>query len=778
MNQTRKIAVIGNPNCGKTTLFNQLTGAKQTVGNWPGVTVEKKSGTCELANHQIEVIDLPGTYTLDIFDAKTSIDEIIAREYILSCDADVFVNIIDASNLERNLYLTSQLLEMQLPMIIVVNMIDVAERSGIKIDFDQLSSELGCPVVGVVASSGEGVENFKSILNDFVTNPTTPKSIPTYGQHVEQAISQLEKFYQGSGSMPSAVRWKAIKLLELDESTMACSPDNAQELAKELHQNVQVDGLLDLHLTEQRYQFAKNLVEASVERKKAASASMTQKIDDIILNKYLGIPIFLGIMYIMFLIAINIGSAFIEFFDLSTGALIVDGSRLLLQSISSPEWLTLLISDGLGGGIQLVATFIPVIGFLYLCLAFIEDSGYMARAAFIMDRLMRAIGLPGKAFVPLIVGFGCNVPSVMASRTLESHKDRLLTMAMAPFMSCGARLSVYALFVAAFFTENGANIVFGLYIIGILMAVLTGLALKHTLFEPTLSPFIMELPAYHLPTFRAIIFKTWDRLKSFFVRAGKTIIIVFVVLKLMSSIGIDGSFGNDNTQKSILSQVSKSITPIFNPIGVDDANWPATVGIFTGVFAKEAVVGTLDALYVNLAAPEQSAEAIDINMDSIENKLLESVQSVPKNLADVFDNLLDPLGLSAANVSDRESAAIDQEVQVSTYVTMSNLFSSEIAAFSYLLFILLYSPCVAVMGALYREAGMRWMLFVVSWSTGLAYMTASVFYQTSLIGTKPVQAVSWIFGCILVSAVAIGFMRRYGKKLQKQNQQIPILNVV
>jgi ferrous iron transport protein B len=778
MTQTLKIAVIGNPNCGKTTLFNQLTGAKQKVGNWPGVTVEKKSGTCELQDHQVEIIDLPGTYTLDIFDAKTSIDEIIAREYILSCDADVFVNIIDASNLERNLYLTSQLLEMQLPMVLVVNMVDVAERSGIKIDFDQLSSKLGCPVVGVVASSGEGVEAFKSLLNDFVANPTTPKSIPTYDKHVEQAISELEVFYKASDTTQSAVRWKAIKLLELDESTLACSSDEARSLAKKLNTNVQVSSPLDLHLTEERYTYAKALVETAVTRKSAASASMTQRLDNVILNKYLGIPIFLGIMYVMFLIAINIGSAFIEFFDLSTGAIIVDGSRLILQSISTPEWLTLLLSDGLGGGIQLVATFIPVIGFLYLCLAFIEDSGYMARAAFIMDRLMRAIGLPGKAFVPLIVGFGCNVPSVMASRTLESHKDRLLTMAMAPFMSCGARLSVYALFVAAFFTENGANIVFGLYIIGILMAVLTGLALKHTLFEPTLSPFIMELPAYHLPTFRAIIFKTWDRLKSFFVRAGKTIIIVFVVLKLMSSIGIDGSFGNDNTQKSILSQVSKSITPIFNPIGVDDDNWPATVGIFTGVFAKEAVVGTLDALYVNLSAPDSGVAVDEIGLASIESKLIEAVESVPKNIADVFDNLLDPLGLSAANVSDRESAALDQEVQVSTYETMSSLFASKVAAFSYLLFILLYSPCVAVMGALYREAGMRWMLFVVSWSTGLAYITASVFYQASLIGTKPIQATSWILGCTLISAVAIGVMRRYGKKLQQQNQQIPVLNVV
>jgi ferrous iron transport protein B len=491
--------------------------------------------------------------------------------------------------------------------------------------------------------------------------------------------------------------------------------------------------------------------------------SLSERIDDWVLNRWLGIPFFFFIMYLMFTFAINLGGAFIDFFDITFGTVFVDGTRYILDAIATPDWLTTLLADGLGGGIQLVATFIPVIGGLYLFLSIIEDSGYMGRAAFVMDRLMRAVGLPGKSFVPLIVGFGCNVPAVMAARTMDTEKDRLLTIAMAPFMSCGARLSVYALFAAAFFTENGAAIVFSLYFLGISMALLTGLALKNTLFKPELTPFVMELPAYHIPTVKGVLLKTWERLKSFCLRAGKTIILVVTVLSFLNSIGSDGSFGNENNDKSILSSIAKVVTPVLTPMGVHADNWPATVGIITGIFAKEAVVGTLDALYT----PE-SGDKGDFDLQA---GLLKAVQTIPDNLAGIADNLLDPLGLSLVGADQ----GTEQGVKDTTFTTMDALFGSQLAAFSYLVFVLLYTPCVATLGAMVRESGTRWMLFVAGWSTGLAYTTAVIIYQLGRIFDTPVTSISWITGCAAFIGLCLWQMRRYGAK--RDARMIPLVNI-
>ncbi|MDF1764429.1 MAG: ferrous iron transport protein B, partial [Oleibacter sp.] len=479
--------------------------------------------------------------------------------------------------------------------------------------------------------------------------------------------------------------------------------------------------------------------------------TITERIDQWVINRWVGVPFFFFIMYLMFTFAINFGGAFIDFFDIAFATVFVDGTRTVLNMIGSPDWLTTLLADGLGGGIQLVATFIPIIAGLYLFLSIIEDSGYMARAAFVMDRLMRSVGLPGKSFVPLIVGFGCNVPAVMAARTMDTQKDRLLTIAMAPFMSCGARLSVYALFAAAFFSDSGAIMVFSLYILGIAMAMLTGLALKNTLFKPDLTPFVMELPAYHVPTFKGVLLKTWERLRSFTLRAGKTIVSVVVILSFLNSFGTDGSFGNENNEKSVLSGIARVITPVFTPLGVQEDNWPATVGIITGIFAKEAVVGTLDALYSPL---ESESTEFDLW-----GGLKEAAQTVPDNLAGIADNLLDPLGLSLVGADQGE----EQGVQNTTFTTMENLFQSQWAAFSYLVFVLLYTPCVATLGAMVREAGVRWMLFVTGWSTGLAYTTAVVVYQIGQLSSQPVSALSWIGGCVAFIAICLWRMRSYGQ---------------
>jgi len=358
-----------------------------------------------------------------------------------------------------------------------------------------------------------------------------------------------------------------------------------------------------------------------------------------------------------------------------------------------------LLAQGVGGGITLVATFIPVIGFLYLSLSLLEDSGYMSRAAFVIDRLMSGIGLPGNAFVPLIVGFGCNVPAVMATRTLGRDSDRLMTIAMAPFMSCGARLTVYALFAAAFFQQNGQNIVFGLYLLGIGLAIFTGWVFRKQMFPAEITPSFQEMPAYHVPVARNILLTTWFRLKGFTFRAGKTIVIVVIALSFLNSLGTDGSFGNEDSEESVLSVIGKAITPAFAPLGIQEDNWPATVGLFTGMFAKEAIVGTLDALYT-----ESESEA-DAGAPDLLGAAGEAFTSIGTEFIALADTLTDPLGISIGDVSDAEAVAEEQEVQGSTLTNMANLFVSPFAAFCYLVFILLYAPCVAVLGAVNKVAG-------------------------------------------------------------------------
>ena len=469
----------------------------------------------------------------------------------------------------------------------------------------------------------------------------------------------------------------------------------------------------------------------------------SEKIDRIVLNRFLGIPFFLFVMYTMFLFTINIGSAFVDFFEQVVGAFLIEGLNEILKFYHCPDWLNVLLTQGIGGGVQVVATFIPIVGFLFLFLSMLEDSGYMARAAFVMDRFMRFLGLPGKAFVPMIVGFGCNVPAIMATRTLENPRDRILTNLMNPFMSCGARLPVYALFAAAFFPINGQNIVFGLYLIGIAVAVLTGLIMRHTLFKGETSPFIMELPAYHLPTFQGVLIRTGDRLKSFILNAGKIIVPMVLVLNFLNALGTDGSFGRENTNQSVLSEIGRKLTFAFEPMGIHEDNWVATVGIFTGVLAKEAVVGTLDALYGQLENQTISAEKSEFNL---QNSLKEAILTVPKNLSEVANRLLDPLGLNVGNLENTEEAANAQNVKMATFTAMQHSFNGQAGAFAYLLFILLYAPCVAATAAIYRETSAGWAAFTVVWTTGIAYITATLFYQTATFSQHPESSLMWIFG--------------------------------
>ena len=748
------IGVIGNPNCGKTTLFNALTGAKQKVGNWPGVTVERKEGNLVLRGVSHKLVDLPGTYALDSHDDELSTDEKIAREFALSGEAQIIINILDASNLERNLFLTSQLLDMGVPVICVVNMLDVAEREGIHVDTQLLSQHLGVPVVPIVASTGRGIEELCRVLAHQLEHATVATPLLRLDKTLESSVHTLKETLQGCVDNPF---WTATRVLENDMYAQEVLPlskrqqvlETAQQLRNRLESEQQQP--IDVLMADNRYRSIQHVLQQALTIN-SHGRTLSERIDSWVLNRWLGIPFFFGVMYLMFTFAINVGGAFIDFFDIAFATVFVDGTHYVLDQLGSPGWLSTLLADGLGGGIQLVATFIPVIGGLYLFLSIIEDSGYMARAAFVMDRLMRAVGLPGKSFVPLIVGFGCNVPAVMAARTMDTEKDRLLTIAMAPFMSCGARLSVYALFAAAFFRDSGAIMVFSLYVLGIVMALLTGIALKNTLFKPDLTPFVMELPAYHIPTARGVLIKTWERLKSFCLRAGKTIVTVVVILSFLNSIGTDGSFGNENSRNSVLSRIAGSVTPVLTPLGVNEHNWPATVGIITGIFAKEAVVGTLDALY--------SPETGDSGEYSLSGGLLEALHTIPDNLAGLAGSLLDPLGLSLINADQ----TAEQGVHSGTFTSMVLLFGSKLAAFSYLVLVLLYTPCVATLGAMTREAGVRWMLFVAGWSTGLAYTTAVIVYQLGSFIHHPLSSSLWLAGCVAFIAGSLWQMRRYGNR--------------
>lgn len=751
------IALIGNPNCGKTTLFNALTGANQRTGNWPGVTVDRKEGKFKYQDQEITVVDLPGVYSLDVQEGETGMDELVARDYLLSGEADLIVNIIDASNLERNMYLTTQIMEMHLPMIVALNMTDLAQQRGINIDADILRERLGCLVVPMSASKEQGVDELIHAIASLVENLTHASGYVAYPPVIESALADLVPYItEHSQKRIVEPRWTAVNLLQYDDRGI--EEFGGEELIKmvahhrrQIHQVLGED--IDILIADSRYGFIQQIADSVTHRQGEASPNMSQHLDQIVLSRWFGIPIFLAVMYLMFLFTINISAAFIDFFDIGAGTIFVDGVAHLLEGVSAPGWLIALLADGVGGGIQTVATFIPVIAFMFLFLSILEDSGYMARAAFVMDRLMRLVGLPGKSFVPMLVGFGCNVPAIMATRTLENSRDRLMTILMNPFMSCGARLPVYALFAAAFFPIGGQNIVFGLYLLGIIAAIFTGVVMKNTILKGEISHFVMELPPYHLPRFKGVLIRTWERLKAFLLKAGRVIIIVVVVLGLMNSLGFDGSFGNQDSKNSVLSGTSQAITPIFAPMGIRQENWPATVGIFTGVFAKEAMVGSLDSLYSQLAREDNPDMETEESEYSLWGGLQEALATIPANLADVPNQLLDPLGLNIGNTQDIETAAEEQEVDTGTFGAMVTRFNGKVGAFAYLLFVLLYFPCVSATAAVYRETNLGWTIFVALWTTGLAYIVATVFYQIATFSEHPGFSSLWIISMALICGV-------------------------
>lgn len=726
MRKNKVIAIAGNPNCGKTVIFNALTGKRQKVGNWAGVTVEQKIGYFTVGEENYSLIDLPGTYSLSVVANHSALDECIACTYLVNNRPDLVINVLDASNLERQLYLTVQLLEMQIPVIIALNMMDIAQRRGSHINIQQLSRSVKCPIIPLTAIRGTGIAELRQALSATISTHTTfPYSFEPLLQNALQTLT--EKL--STTTFPRS--WLACRLLEGDALARHYVTTKELSLVASLVQQLKTHSgeEIDWLIADARYTWIQSILKQSLTTH-TSRKTFTSRIDHVILNRWLGIPIFLLVMYTLFLFAVNVGGAFQDFFDISSTALFIHGSIPVLTQLHLPVWLIALIANGLGKGINTTISFIPVIGVMFLFLSLLEDSGYMARAAFVIDKLMGAIGLPGKAFVPLIVGFGCNVPTVMATRTLASPRDRILTVMMAPFMSCGARLTVYTLFVAAFFPQGGALIIFALYGIGILTAIFTGLLLRSTTLKAGTTPMILELPTYHWPHWGSIFQSTWQRLKLFLFKAGRFIIPICMLIGFFNTISPQGKLiTGEANQHSVLSRIGKAMTPVFAPIGIQSDNWPAAVGLATGLLAKEVVVGTLNTLYsqVGQLATEQS------DVSTLGNELKAAVLSIPKNLHSLGKTLLNPMALKADV----------PEVTQGVYGVMSHYFAGKLAAFSYLLFVLLYFPCVSTMAVMQREIGSGWACFSMAWSTGIAYAIATLFYQTATFNQHPLATMGW-----------------------------------
>lgn len=723
MNVTNKqMVLVGFANAGKSTLFNQLTDAKQKTGNWTGVTVAKASKSATINNETWQVTDLPGISNLT---AQAGQDVAISHQHLAQQDIECLVNVVDATQLRRQMYLTVQLLSLNVPMVVVLNKSD--RKEAVDIDCDKLAAEIGCPVIAVSSLNQE----VKPLLAEALAKLSTNQQCPV--------TKELEA------------------TLELSEQNLVEYEKQLIEKACDCQQSQQDN----LRIVQQRFSYIDKVIEkASVATDSGSKLSLSERLDSVILHPLTGVPVFLGMMYLLFMFAINVGGAFIDFFDILGGYVAVDLPMHLIADTGLPMFIQTII-EGFGMGIQTVLTFVPIIISLFIGLSLLESSGYLARAAFVVDSAMHKIGLPGKAFVPLIVGFGCTVPAVMSARILDSERDRIRTVMMSPFMSCGARLPVYALFAAAFFPESGQNLVFLLYLIGIFAALATGLLLKKTVLPGAAEHHMMELPSYEMPSLARLIKRVADRTLGFVKGAGQTIVLVVCILNFFNSLGSDGEFGHQDTEQSVLSQAAHVITPVLSPLGVKEDNWQASVGLVTGIFAKEALVATFNSLYSPTAGE-------DSELTSFGDVWSEAASSIGGNLGDI--NAQDPLGVDVGDVETIEVAAEEQEVEITTFTRMQAAFAGQLGAFSYLLFILLYTPCAAAMGAIRGEVGNRWAAFAALWSLGLAYMCSTAVYQIGVFASQPITSAIYL---VVIAAVLIALYHW----LKGKGQRVLILPV-
>lgn len=716
-------ALAGNPNCGKTTLFNELTGSNQYVGNWPGVTVEKKAGSIKSHGGEVEVVDLPGIYSLSPYSAE----ELVTRNFVLNESPDVILDVVDATNLERNLYLTLQLAELGKPLVVALNMMDMLKSRGIHIDVQKLEHMLGLPVVPISASRGtgvkelvnrayhEGAERTERELTPLEEQSLAARAEARYGANpyilhqlhdrrehhgseylstyavdeiyspdVMEAILRIEHIIEPKCMKKKmALRWSAIKILDEDVPTIEALELTAGEshLVDEiLHALEQTHGERDMIAADEKYRFICDVCAQCVTHLKPADElTLSDKVDRIVTNKYLALPLFALVMALVFYLTFGpLGSTLTDWLD----GWITDGFspwvQRMLQGLGASDWAISLVCDGVIQGVGSIVSFFPQILLLFFFLSILEDSGYMARAAFIMDKLLHRTGLSGRSFVPMLMGFGCSVPGIMASRTLENERDRRMTMILTPFMSCSAKMPVYALFIAAFFPRHRFLVVFGIYVTGLLVALVCAMLLKRTVLKGGHAPFVMELPPYRLPTAKTLWRHLYERVKDFAVRAGTVLLGASIVIWFLQSFSTDlHLLGAGETEQSLLAAIGKAIAPVFRPLGF--GYWQVSVALVSGFIAKEAVVGTLTILY-----------------------------------------------------NPATDAAMVQ--------TLQGLFTP-VAALAFLVFVLLYMPCVAAFSALRREMGSwKWAIGTVAFQTAVAWFVSFLVYQFGTLAVNLVQA--------------------------------------
>ena len=663
------VGLAGNPNVGKTTVFNQLTGMRQHVGNWPGKTVERAEGHFKHGSYDYDVIDLPGNYAL----SAHSMEEIVSRDFIVDDESDVIVNVVDAANLERNLYLTVQMMELGANLVIALNMNDFAKKKEHIIDIDLMSELLGVPVIEINAKTKDGFEELLTTVERQSKNPINSSEKLSYGNDIKGHLMDLQSVIEQDNNLldvPSV--WTAIKLLERDtiviEKVQGSSKSSqifaeVDKVSKHLY-DVYKEGPEEV-IANARYAFIDGLIGEAVQKPAVEKETMTDKIDKIVTNRLLAPFIFIIIMWVMFQLTFTIGAPFQDMIDEAFGAL-----GEFVAGFIANEYLSSFICDGIIGGVGGVLTFLPIIILMFLFLSILEDCGYLARAAFTLDKLMhKIVGLHGKAFIPMILGFGCGVPAIMATRTMENEGDRMLAMMLVPFMSCTARLPIYAIFIGAFFADNQGTMLLAIYLLGIVVALIVAAILKRTMFKGLSTPFVMELPTYKIPSVKGILLHTWEKVKGFLRKAGTIILACSIVLWALSIFPLGVEYGSAD---SLLGMIGSVISPIFAPLGF--GTWQAAVAIIAGLAAKEVVVAT----FGTLAGMEEDDE-----------------EGITSLVHDTFTPL---------------------------------------SAFSFMAFTLLYTPCFAAIGAIKQETNSyKWALTMCGITLVTAYVVSFLIYNVGLL---------------------------------------------
>ncbi|OQX87713.1 MAG: ferrous iron transport protein B [Candidatus Omnitrophica bacterium 4484_70.2] len=657
-----RIALAGNPNSGKTTVFNLLCGAREKIGNWSGTTVEKKQGYFTHQNEKVEVVDLPGTYSLSVY----SLDERIARDFLIKEKPDLVVCVVDASNLERNLYLVIQLLEMGQPVLLDLNMMDMVEKSKIKIDTQKLSRILGIDIVETVASKGKGLRELKEKIVGNLRRKE--RKIFRIDYHsLEKTIEEIASLLKDKKILSIPPRGAGVRILEQDFELLNKVKEAIPQIEKikekaetEITRLIGED--LETFIIEKRYAFLRGVIKECVKKEVSLEARLTfsDKLDKVLTNRILGIPLFLFFMYLLFQLVFTLGTPLADLVDGFFGKL-TESAKLFFENQNLPAWLGSLVSDGIISGVGSVLVFLPNIMFLFLGISILEGSGYLARAAFVMDRFMHALGLHGKSFIPMLLGFGCNIPGIMATRTLESRKDRILTILINPLMSCSARLPVYTLFASAFFPKNQGLVVFSLYLLGIVLAIFVAKVFKHIFFKGEVAPLVMELPPYRIPIPRNVLLSMWTRSFLFIKKAGTVIFLAVVFIWLLSSLPLGAQYAGEN---SLIGKLGKILAPLFKPAGF--GFWQVAVALLFGILAKEVVVGSLGTLY---GASEEGLKEV----------LLQHF--------------------------------------------------SPLSAYAFLIMTLIYIPCVAAIATIKRETNWKWTALAVSYSLILGWVLSVLFYQ-------------------------------------------------